>query len=50
MGKIIIVIAILLVYAGLPKPAQLLLLIANFFVPDPIPCIDEIIQIALLFK
>lgn len=50
MGKIIIAIAILLVYCGLPKEAQLLILIANFFIPDPIPCIDEIIQIAMLLK
>lgn len=33
------------VYFACPLPIQLLLMIGNFFIPDPIPFLDEIIMV-----
>lgn len=43
---IIIYIVALCIYMALPFPFQLILLIINFLVPDPIPVLDEVIMYA----
>lgn len=43
---IIIYIIVFAVYFVSPLPVRLLILLINFFVPDPIPVIDEVIMIA----
>lgn len=40
----IIILVIILVYMFLPCPIQLIFSIINFFIPDPIPYLDEIIM------
>ena len=50
----IIILAIyaiaLLIIAGLPSWLQLILLLLNVFNPDPIPYIDELVQLGLFLK
>lgn len=38
------------IYADQPKYVQVILFIANMFLPDPIPYVDEIIMLAVMFK
>lgn len=48
MVVVVLFIVFILAYAGLPKAAKLVVLIANFFIVDPIPYVDEVIMVALL--
>ena len=43
---IILIIVFVLVFMGLPIWAKCLVMIANMFIPDPIPFVDEIFMIA----
>jgi hypothetical protein len=47
---IVLIILFLVVYIGLPKWVQLVLFIANCFIPGPIPFVDEVVMVALLLK
>lgn len=49
---VIIVVAIVggSIYFALPFPIQLILLLINALVPDPIPFIDEIIMVGGIFS
>lgn len=47
---IILMIVFLLTYMGMPLKVRIFLFVANLFIPDPIPYVDEIIMFALLFK
>ena len=47
---IVLIIVFLVAYIGSPKWVQLVLFIANCFIPDPIPFVDEIVMVALLLK
>ena len=48
---VIIVFGILvLIYISLPLPLQLIIFIANLFMPDPIPILDEVIMIVSILK
>lgn len=47
---IVLIIVFLVVYIASPKWVQLVLCIANFFIPDPIPYVDEVVMVALLLK
>lgn len=47
---IVLGLVFLFVYCGLPKGAQLVLCLANIFIPDPIPYVDEVIMIAILLQ
>lgn len=38
------------IYADQPKYVQVILFIANMFLPDPIPYVDEIIMLAITLK
>lgn len=50
MLYIILVFIFLAVYSISPKYLKIFLLMLNIIIPDPIPLIDEVIMIALLFK
>ncbi|WP_317854409.1 hypothetical protein [Chakrabartyella piscis] len=41
---------VLLVYWFCPKYMQVVMLIANLFIPDSVPVIDEVIMVAGLLK
>lgn len=43
MIYVVYVIA-LLIYIALPLPGQLLFLLLNAFIPDPVPYVDEIVM------
>lgn len=47
MVLIILFIVGLLVFLGLPAWAKLVVTIANLFIPDPLPFVDEVIMIAI---
>jgi hypothetical protein len=49
MILIILAIFILLIYFASPLIGKIVLLIANQFIPDPIPFVDEIIMYVGLF-
>ncbi len=40
----------LALYLVCPFPAQLIIFLINLFVPDPVPCIDEIVMVIGLIK
>ena len=46
----IIYIVVLIVYWFCPKYLQIIIMLANLFIPDSIPMIDEIIMVAGLLK
>lgn len=37
-------------YAGAPKWIQVILAVANLFIPDPIPLVDEVVMVAIMLK
>lgn len=39
-------IVLLIVYWCCPKYLKLVATLINFFMPDPIPCVDEIVMVA----
>lgn len=43
---LVVYIIVLAVYFSCPKYLRLVMLIANFFVPDAVPIIDEAIMVA----
>jgi hypothetical protein len=47
---IVLILVFLCAYAGMPKGIQLILCLANIFIPDPIPFVDEVIMIAILLS
>ena len=46
MILIILYVILLCVYFACPLPVRLLILAVNFFIPDPIPIVDEVLMIA----
>lgn len=44
---VILAVIFLLVFCGLPDGVKIVLTIANIFIPDPIPYVDEVIMIAV---
>lgn len=50
MLYIILIFIFLVIYSISPKYLKVFLLMLNVIIPDPIPFIDEVIMIALLFK
>ena len=46
MMVIIVYVILLLVYWNCPKYLKVAAFVINFFVPDPIPYIDEVVMIA----
>lgn len=47
---IVLALIFMFVYLGLPKWAQVVLLVANIFIPDPIPFVDEVVMAAITCK
>jgi hypothetical protein len=47
---IILAFIFIAAYAGAPKWIQFILCLANIFIPDPIPFVDEVIMLAILLK
>lgn len=47
---IVLIIIFIVVYIASPTWVKLILFIANLFIPDPIPYVDEVIMLALLVK
>ena len=47
---IILALVFIFTYIGLPKWVQIILLIADIFIPDPLPYVDEIIMLAIILK
>jgi hypothetical protein len=50
MLLIVLYILGILVYLGLPLPAQITVLLLNTFIPDPLPFVDEIIMYGSTIK
>ena len=50
MGYVIVFFIALFTYMGMPKHVKLMFMLANFFVPDPLPFVDETIMVALFLK
>lgn len=48
----ILIISIILLFVAIASPlkVQVLLFILNLIIPDPIPFIDEIIQVAFIIR
>lgn len=40
----------LFIFLGMSKCAQVLFFIANLFIPDPLPFIDEVIMLAIILR
>ena len=46
----VVIIVALLIYICLPWPLQIILFAVNFFLPDPIPVLDEVIMLTSIFS
>ena len=49
MGLIVVYLIIIIVYFCCPIYLKLVICAANIFLPDPIPCVDELLMICGLF-
>lgn len=47
---VILFIIVMIVYLILPAPLQIIICIANFFLPDTIPVIDEVVMTVGVIK
>ena len=46
MGIIIAYIIVLLVYMICPAYVKVAVMVVNVFLPDPLPCVDEVLMVA----
>lgn len=50
MLYIIVYVIAFLIFLGAPLPFQILFMIINIFIPDPIPIVDEALMAASIIK
>ena len=50
MIYIIVYVLAFLIFLSAPLPLQIVFIVFNFFVPDPIPILDEAFMMASIFK